>query len=71
MKTGECEQLGQGLLSHLHLSAAQAAVILDASSSPERLLLYVYDQNAAKLPLRIKRWCGHPVEVHRVNIGVH
>ena len=55
----------------MHLSAAQAAVILDASSSPERLLLYVYDENAAKLPLRIKRWCGHPVEVRRVNIGVH
>lgn len=71
MKSGDNEQLGRGLMRHLHLSAAQAAVVLDDTSCPERLVLYVYDPETSRLPLSITNWQGHPVEVRRVTVGPH
>jgi hypothetical protein len=71
MTTRDAEQLSRGLLSHLHLSAAQAAVVLDVTSTPERLVVFLYDPTAARSNLAVKMWCGHPVELRRVSVEPH
>ncbi len=59
------EKIAGGLLERMHLSSAQAAVLLDQSSEPETLRVHIFDERAAEQSFDIKQWCGYRVDIVR------
>jgi hypothetical protein len=65
MKPQDISQLSRGLLAHLHLSAAEAAVMLDDHLCQKRLIVMIYDAAASRRVPNVKEWCGYPVSFVR------
>ena len=59
------EQIAQGLLTHMHLSHGQASVLLDETSEPGVLRVYIFSEPAAARSFDITRWRGYHVEIVR------
>ena len=59
------EKIAQGLLKRMQLSSAQAAVLLDQSSEPETLRVYIFDGRISKQSFDIKQWRGYRVDIVR------
>ena len=59
------EKIAQGLLGRMHLSATQAAVLLDQTAEPKTLRVYIFDERAAKQSFDIKKWRGYRVDIVR------
>ncbi len=59
------EKTARGLLERMHLSPAQASVLLDQSSEPETLRVYIFDEHAAKRSFDVKQWRGYRVDIVR------
>lgn len=72
MTTPAIEQISEGLLAHLHLTAKQAAVVVDDRASPAALVVYIYDKQASGRVGTVTEWRGHPVKlVKNVSVSVH
>lgn len=72
MKERSVEKIAEGLLAHLHLSHAQASVLLDESSRPRTLRVYIFDERAAQQAFRIRKWRGYRVDIVRdANVELH
>ena len=65
MKKRNVEKISQGLLERMHLSPTQAAVLLDQSTEPETLQVYIFDEFTAKQSFDIKQWRGYCVAIVR------
>ena len=65
MMKRDVEKISRGLLDRLHLSPAQAAVLLDQSTEPETLQVYIFDDLTAKQSFDIKQWRGYRVAIVR------
>ena len=59
------DKTARGLLERMHLSSTQAAVLLDQSSEPETLRVYIFDEQVAKQSFDIKQWRGYRVDIVR------
>ena len=59
------QKVARGLLAHLHLSPTDASVLLDQSSQPETLRVFILDERAARQSFDIKQWRGYRVEIVR------
>ena len=59
------EKIAEGLLAHMQLSHAQASVLLDESSRPCTLRVYIFDERAAKQAFKISKWRGYRVDIVR------
>lgn len=62
MMTTNTDTLSFGLLAHLHLSAAEAAVMVDSRQRSCKLVVFIYDKDAARRTKHISEWAGVPVE---------
>lgn len=65
MKPQDISQLSRGLLAHLHLSAAEAAVMLDERHRQKRLVVLIYDTAASRRVPKLREWQGYPVSIVR------
>ena len=63
--SGKAEKIAEGLLAHMRLTHAQAAVLLDQTSEPETLRVYIFEERAAKQSFDIKKWRGYRVHIVR------
>ena len=61
-------EIGRGLLAHLHLSASEAAVMVEPRPS-KRLVVLIYDEAASRRVPRLTEWRGY--KVHFVKDLVH
>lgn len=61
-------KMGEGLLAHLHLSAAEASVVIDETRTPHWLVVYVYDSRASRRLQVPPEWKGHPVQVRNIEL---
>lgn len=61
----DVEKIADGLLARMHLSRGQAAVLLDQTSEPETLRVYIFDERASKRTFDIKCWSGYHVDIVR------
>ena len=57
------EKTADGLLACMHLSRGQAAVLLDQTSEPETLRVFIFDERASKRTFDIKHWRGYNVDI--------
>jgi hypothetical protein len=65
-------QISKRLLAHLHLTAKQAAVVVDERAPTIRLVVYIYDKQASARVRSLDEWCGYPVKVIKnVQVSVH
>lgn len=62
MIAASVDTLSRGLLAHLHLSAAEAAVMVEERKSECKLVVFIYDTAAARRTKHVERWRGLPVE---------
>ena len=58
MKTETITKVSEGLLAHLHLSHAQAAVMVDDPRKPKKLTVYIFDEDVARQVKNIGTWEG-------------
>ena len=63
MNRHEITEVGMGLLAHLHLSASQATVMLDDSTRPSALVVYIYDPDATRRVKAPASWNGYNVSL--------
>lgn len=63
--------ISEALLAHLHLSAAEAAVLFDEHSVRKKLIVMIYDGAAARRIRGCKAWRGYPVVVQSLEHGTH
>ena len=68
----DVEKTADGLLACMHLSHGQAAVLLDQTSEPETLRVFIFDERASKRTFDIKHWHGYNVDiVHNAKFEPH
>ena len=53
--------LAEGLLQYAQLGDHEASVLVDTTSTPSTLRVFLYDPRRP-VPVRIRKWRGHPVE---------
>jgi hypothetical protein len=61
------EQMARGLLAHLHLSSAQASVLVDETVKPFAFQVFVFDVDALNRCPTIRTWRGHPVRLRKAD----
>lgn len=71
MSTESISAISKALLAHLHLSAAEAAVLFDEHASRKKLVVMIYDLAAARRTPRCTTWQGYPVVVRHLEHGPH
>jgi hypothetical protein len=59
------ESLAEGLLAHMRLSDSQASVLLDQTSDPGTLRVFIFDTIASRRPFTVKQWRGYRVDIVR------
>lgn len=65
-------RIAERLLAHMHLTAAQASVMVVERKPVARLVVYIFDKQASARVRSPAIWCGHPVEVVRnAQISLH
>ena len=72
MNLESARDVSAGLLAHLHLNASEAAVVVDETESPNRLIVYVYDPAASRRVQAPTCWQGYAVALVRdIQIAPH
>lgn len=69
MSAKSIRTVSTGLLTHLHLSASEAAVMVDNPSNPRKLVVHIFNDDTARRVERVSTWRGLAVRFITGGIG--